>query len=187
MPTELPTTTFAVLGLLSFRPLSGYETVHFAEESIAHFWTIAKSQVYKELARLEDLGFVKGTDVRQERRPDKRTYRITPEGKKALIDWLHTSSSERDRIRSKFLVKVFFGHLLERERLEELIRDHGRRAHESLEEFRPATAHLGSNPDTVYMYSTALLGIRMLETISKWSADVLPVLRKASAKRRKAG
>lgn len=174
----LPTTSYAVLGLVSLGPRSGYETVRLADQSISNFWTIAKSQVYKELERLEALRFVHGTDVRQERRPDKRTYRITAAGRKALVDWLNSSPYEPDRIRSAFCVKVFFGHLVDQKLLSTMVAGHGESAAKHREAFRPLTAQLESSPQTFHMYATALLGQRILETIEIWSNDVIALMKR---------
>lgn len=72
-----PTTSFALLGLLVRSPMSGYDLASLVERSIANFWPVARSQVYGELARLDSLGYVRGSDVAQERLPDKRVYEIT--------------------------------------------------------------------------------------------------------------
>src|SRR6266511_3722518 len=79
--TALPTTAFAVLGLLSLRDLSGYELAAFADQSLAYFWPMHRSLVYRELRRLEDGGYVAGTEVAQDRVPDKRVYRLTERGR----------------------------------------------------------------------------------------------------------
>lgn len=187
---KLPTTSYAVLGLLSIGPRSGYDTVRFAEASIAHFWTIAKSQVYKELARLEELGYVRGIDVHQERLPDKRTYEITRPGREELTRWLNDDLHEPDRMRSAFLVKVFFGHLIDHKRLKELIEAHGQQVEDYLDDFfRPTVAMLAGGSETTYMHATALLGMRISETISQWAKDVVanfskkPVTSKRRTKR----
>src|SRR6266511_1189113 len=79
--TALPTTAFAVLGLLSLRDLSGYELAAFADQSLAYFWPMHRSLVYRELRRLEDGGYIAGTAVAQDRVPDKRVYRLTERGR----------------------------------------------------------------------------------------------------------
>jgi DNA-binding PadR family transcriptional regulator len=71
---DLPTTSYAVLGLLTFAPTSGYDLAIAADRSIANFWPISKSQVYSELRRLEKLGLVRSREVEQDKRPDKRVF-----------------------------------------------------------------------------------------------------------------
>src|SRR5207248_3704919 len=55
--TGLSTTEFAVLGLLSFGPRSGYELKKAAEAGVGYVWTAAKSHVYGVLPRLVEGGF----------------------------------------------------------------------------------------------------------------------------------
>ena len=108
----LPTTSFAVLGLLSFGEMSGYDLKGLADYSIANFfWSPARSQIYAELRRLTSLGFVTETEVRQERRPDKRIYRLTSDGRRALSEWLEIPEVEPDIFKSTFLLKIFLGRL----------------------------------------------------------------------------
>ena len=103
MPTKkLPTTSHAVLGILSISPMSGYELTQAAERSIANFWPISRSQVYTELARLEDLRLVRGTDVAQDGAPDKRVFEITPAGHETFAAWMATPGYEPDRMRLGF-------------------------------------------------------------------------------------
>ena len=94
--------TFVVLGLLAKRPGSGYDIVAFAERTISFFWPLSRSQLYAELARLEELGWASGTTVEQDRYPNKRVYTPTRAGMTALREWLcllYTSPSPRDRTR----------------------------------------------------------------------------------------
>ena len=56
---QLPTTAYAVLGLVSFGETSGYDLKQFADRSINYFfWSPATSQIYAELRRLKSLGYV---------------------------------------------------------------------------------------------------------------------------------
>ena len=84
----LPVTTYAVLGQLAAGPSSGYEIKARLEAGAAHFWHASYSQIYAELRRLTDLALVSEKHVRQDARPDKRVYTITPAGRMALRAWL---------------------------------------------------------------------------------------------------
>ncbi len=99
MATEeyLPTTSYVILGLLTFREMSGYDLKQLINKSITHFyWSPAKSQIYGELRRLESHGLVTMREVPQTLRPDKRLYQITPQGTEAMLKWLETSGVEAD-------------------------------------------------------------------------------------------
>jgi DNA-binding PadR family transcriptional regulator len=109
----LPTTSYVILGLLTFREMSGYDLKQLINMSITHFyWSPAKSQIYGELRRLESHGMVTMREVPQTLRPDKRLYQITPGGREAMLQWLQSSGVEPDSYKSALLLKVFFGHML---------------------------------------------------------------------------
>ena len=109
----LPTTSYVILGLLTFREMSGYDLKQLINKSITHFyWSPAKSQIYGELRRLESHGLVTMREVPQTLRPDKRLYQITPEGTEAMLQWLRSSGVEPDSYKSARLLKTFFGHML---------------------------------------------------------------------------
>src|SRR5438445_5020889 len=90
--------------------MSGYDLHQAVSRSIAHFWPVSKTQVYAELARLEPLGLVEGTDIPQERLPDKRVFRLTEAGEQALDAWLGNGEIEDLQFRIPFLLKALFGH-----------------------------------------------------------------------------
>lgn len=129
----LPATTYAILGLLTFGETSGYDLIKLVEHSIAHFFfNPAKSQIYLKLRRLVEEGFATERAVEQTDRPDKRLFRITPKGERALRRWLEDPRVEHDSFTSPILLKVFFGHLAPRDTLARQIRDSNRQAKESL-------------------------------------------------------
>lgn len=82
---QLPVTSYVVLGLIGHKPGGGYSLATFAARSISHMWPITRSQVYAELPRLESLGLIAGTNVMQEKLPDKCTYELTDAGTDALL------------------------------------------------------------------------------------------------------
>jgi DNA-binding PadR family transcriptional regulator len=109
----LPTTSYVILGLLTFREMSGYDLKQLINKSITHFyWSPAKSQIYGELRRLESHGLVTMREVPQTLRPHTRLYQITPEGTEAMLQWLRSSGVEPDSYKSALLLKMFFGHML---------------------------------------------------------------------------
>ncbi len=70
----------AVLAALSTEPGSGYELSKRFDASVANFWPASAQQIYRELDRLEGEGLVRARTVHQQKRPDKRVFRITPAG-----------------------------------------------------------------------------------------------------------
>lgn len=125
MVSELPETTYAVLGLVDKLPgSSGYELVAVADRSFAHFWPISQTLLYKELNRLAELGWVVASRVEQARSPTKSVYRSTPSGREALAGWLATTSQHTESFRSSFLLRFFLAHLMSARHLHALLGDY---------------------------------------------------------------
>lgn len=169
---DLPTTSYAVLGLLSLAPMSGYDLAQAADRSIANFWPISKSQVYSELGRLDDLGLVRGVEVSQEKLPDKRRYEITEAGAEVLDAWLVEPGWEPDRHRVGFLVKMFFGHRLAPDRMLGLLDEYRAEAVRYRDYLREVVDALAEVPEAVYQRATALLGLRGTEATIRWADEV---------------
>ena len=56
---RLSLTEYAVLGLLTFGPASGYELDGLAGRSLVYFWRPAKSKIYAVLPRLVEQGLAR--------------------------------------------------------------------------------------------------------------------------------
>src|SRR3712207_1029788 len=83
----MTTLGFAVLGLLAREPLSGYDVTQRMKGRVGFFWGAGHSQIYPELARLEEGGFVTHSVVEQRERPDKKVFEITAAGIDRLKEW----------------------------------------------------------------------------------------------------
>src|SRR5437870_5625902 len=103
----LTTTEVAILGVLTWGPLSGYDLKKAIDSSVGYFWGPAKSQIYAVLPRLEDAGFATTRKVPQSHRPDKTIYRITPAGRAALKSWIEDTPPPPDPDRNPLLLKIF--------------------------------------------------------------------------------
>lgn len=169
---ELTTTSHAVMALLSFAPMSGYQLARAAERSISRFWPISKPQVYSELARLEERGLVEGNHVAQEKLPDKRVFRLTAAGERALDEWAAELGFPASRFRVPFLVKVLVGHRVPAERMRELLDGYGRVAREEHEQLAELDARLADNPDAAFARATVLFGLRVSAAIAAWAEEV---------------
>ncbi len=114
MNTNLPTTGYIVLGLLSFgTELSGYGIRKEAENLKYFYWSPAQSQIYRELRRLQELDLVTCRDVKQESKPDKQLFRITERGIDTFKYWLVHEQLPPTVIKHPVLLKLFFAHMVE--------------------------------------------------------------------------
>jgi len=98
-----------LLGLLGYESRTGYELTKIFEDSLNNFWHAQSSQIYRELNRMEEKGWVTSQSVIQDKRPNKRVYSITIDGRKAFTEWLHESAPLFENSHEPMLMRVFFG------------------------------------------------------------------------------
>ncbi len=106
------TTTLVVLGLVALQPGSGYDLARLAERSVGYLWAPSRSQIYKVLPRLVAHRLAIAKTVRQQNRPDKAVYAITPAGRRALRRWLSQVEEEPSGSANLFALKLFFCDLV---------------------------------------------------------------------------
>jgi len=83
-----------LLGLINYKPMTGYELNKEFSESLGNFWQVKSQQIYKELDAMEEGGWLISERVIQSEKPNKRVYSITEKGKAEFLNWL--SSPEAD-------------------------------------------------------------------------------------------
>jgi len=103
---EMTSTDFALLGLLTLKPMSGYELRRLIAQSIGHFWGESYGQLYPSLKRLESAGMATKRAESGTKR-DKFVYSITAKGRERLQDWLALPPKAQPP-RSELLLKLFF-------------------------------------------------------------------------------
>jgi len=99
----------ALLGLLNDRPMAGYDLKRIFDDTIGFFWAAQMSQIYRELNKLEKKGLVKSEVEPQEKRPDRKVYHLTKEGRETFLRWLNKFPDQLSQAsRSRFLMRIFF-------------------------------------------------------------------------------
>lgn len=102
------TSEYALLGLLTMGPASGYDLRRKTEQQIGHFWNESYASIYPMLKRLLGRGWVERRQVEQSDKPDKWVYSITDAGREAFRLWLSEEISPIPP-RNILLMKVYFG------------------------------------------------------------------------------
>ena len=116
---RLTTTSYAILGLLAVRPWSTYELTRQMDRGLGRIWPRARSKLYEEPRKLVAHGLAVARDEQRGRRA-RTVYAITPEGRRALADWLRTPG-EGPVLEFEQLLKVWFAeHGTRRDALEQL-------------------------------------------------------------------
>jgi PadR family transcriptional regulator AphA len=175
MPSTRSSTEYAVLGLLTLKPMSGYEMRQLVAQSIGHFWGESYGQLYPSLKRLVSAGLVtKKTDSASKR--DKHVYSITDQGRDELAKWLSEAPKPQPR-RSELLLKLFFLS----PQMAEISGEHVTRARDrAIDDLR----HLGyveekirsehaDHPQLQQWLYTLSFGRHRAEAVVRWADEVL--------------
>lgn len=110
----------AILAAISSKPRTGYDLGKKIDGSIGFFWSATHQQIYKELKDLELEGWVTYRDIHQTEKPDKKIYRITTQGLKALKTWIR-EETVLPPTKDSLLIKIFAGKLVEPQILIEVL------------------------------------------------------------------
>jgi DNA-binding PadR family transcriptional regulator len=109
---------YAILGLLSYKSMTGYNLKKMFDQSISNFWAASLSQIYRELGTLESKGYLTSVIEQQNDRPDKRIYSITGTGRTAFKEWITNFPQKLSKEnRDEFSLRIFFGSNLSKEEL----------------------------------------------------------------------
>ena len=101
---------FAILGIVNYKPMTGYDLNKLFLSSANYFWHAQISQIYKELSTLCDMGYVSYSEEAQSGKPDRKIYCVTELGKTALAEWLETDHNlQMFQIKSPLLIKIMLG------------------------------------------------------------------------------
>lgn len=93
----------ALLTSLLEKPSSGLELARRFDRSIGYFWPASHQQIYRELGRLEEAGWVESTE--EGGRGRRRLYRVLPAGHEELRRWVEESADPRP-LRDELMVRL---------------------------------------------------------------------------------
>ncbi len=109
-PPHLTSTSYLVLGLIEREgPSTPYELKRHVAATIGHFWSFPHALLYKEPARLVELGLL--TEQREANGRRRRLFTITGRGRAAIRAWLATPAREPTELRDAGLLQLFFADL----------------------------------------------------------------------------
>lgn len=100
----------AIMTALLEDELSGYDLMRRFQTSLGFFWEASHQQIYQELRKLSERGWLAATAVAQAGRPDKVVYALTEAGRDALTTWIHADSQRRASKDDLFVKLYSIGH-----------------------------------------------------------------------------
>lgn len=86
------------------RPSSGLELARRFDKSIGYFWHATHQQIYRELGRLEEAGWIESLEPAATR-GRQRAYRVLDAGREELRRWT-AESSERRPMRDELMLRI---------------------------------------------------------------------------------
>jgi DNA-binding PadR family transcriptional regulator len=110
----------AILAVLANRSCSGYDLAKQFDGSVGFFWHATHQQIYRELTKLEESGWVDLEVMRQDGKPDRKCYSINPAGTAHLREWIAQPAALQST-KDELLIKLFVGHLVPSETLIQLL------------------------------------------------------------------
>lgn len=178
---ELPLnpTSASLLGLLHHGPMTGWDLVSTAQTAIGDFWSLTRSQVYRELAAMTADGLL---TAGERGRRDARPYALTDTGRAAFAAWLDRGP-DAETIRFPLLLTVLFGRHLPPGRLAAILAERrgvhaARAAH--YEEVDKA-AHDAPGPPDPYAMAVLDFGHHYERAVLDWFATLPSELTAAPA------
>jgi DNA-binding PadR family transcriptional regulator len=166
--TNLNSTAAALLGLLHEGPMTGGELVAAAKERMEPFWSVTRSQVYRELPGLAEAGYV---------RPGKlgpraaQPYTITAAGKRAFRSWL-AEEPGADHSRNPLVLRVSFGAHHQPAAVAKLVDEARGRHQEALALNRSRVTQLKRQGGDPFQLATAEFGVAYERALLRWLETV---------------
>lgn len=119
-----------LLALLEQEPAHGYTLKQRYDDRFARLRPLAFGQVYAALSRFESKGWAQVSDVEVVDGPERKRYRITPDGVQVVSEWVYTPQLPTEFVMSNLYTRVSVAlssgraadDVLDRQRVEHLAR-----------------------------------------------------------------
>jgi DNA-binding PadR family transcriptional regulator len=125
----------ALLTSLIEKSSSGFDLARRFDKSIGYFWHATHQQIYRELARMETLGWIESHPARDAGKTRKREYCVLPAGSEELLRWSAELTPPVD-FRDAMLVKLRAAAALPGGDLRDEVRRHIALHQEKLKHYR---------------------------------------------------
>ncbi len=171
-----------LLGLLSYKPMTGYEIKQLFDCSIQHFWNAHISQIYRELTRMDEKGWIVHHTQEQTSKPDKKIYSITDTGSAEFMKWLQDFPADFEKVeRNEFLVRIFFASRIDKAALTYELKRYIRKAQEQLDKYKNIGTEIqteseNGEKDAFFWRMTLRRGILSTEAAIKWAEECLQLI-----------
>jgi len=161
----------ALIGLLAEQPASGWDLTRRFEDLLGTVWPAGHPQIYGELRKLQDAGFI---EIESEGPRRRKTYRATESGVEEVRRWLTCVEVDHTLRLEPVLRSVFFCLMTPGELAAHLEKE-AAFYHDLAQKYRELGAakdrgEYGDTPQTRSIRIAAEAGIRLHQALGDWAA-----------------
>jgi DNA-binding PadR family transcriptional regulator len=168
-------TQYAILGILSIAPGSGYDIKKYCDTVISNVWHENFGHIYPVLKSLLTAGLIRETAAARDSR--KKVYEITDAGWETFLIWLREPAHYAP-VRSEFMLKFLFSNTLPRENIRQMIAEYKIRHEEHYKSFTKMEEDLAHSPQIIspdrrpYVQATLRYGLKSSKAALEWCDEV---------------
>ncbi len=180
-------TRYALLGMLTYQPMSGYDMKRMSDHSISHFWNENYGNIYPVLKKMKSESLVTMSKEEREGSPARKVYTITDTGRGEFSKWM-AAPPEPGILREELLLQIFFGQWTSPDVIKEKIKAEDKRCKDIITDLEGIRAHLESGTDireapkeirsvfvqgTPYWKHTVEFGLHYYSGIRDWCKETI--------------
>lgn len=162
------------------KPSSGYDLARRFDKSMGFFWSATHQQIYRELKRMEQAGWIDSEAAEDAGKTKKRTYSVLPAGRKELEAWVQLQSEPfvlRDESMVRLRAEAILGPLGMQQEMQRHLAHHQERLQTYMAIAQRDLSHPqhGSRERQI-QHRILQLGIDTEQTWIKWTTETIQLL-----------
>lgn len=175
---------YAILGILSLSPSTGYDIKKYSDSVLASFWNENFGHIYPTLKTMLGEGMIEIVDRAASTK--KIRYGITEKGRREFGVWL-AEDTEQQPIRSEFLLKLLFSSSQPRESVVATLQAHRARHTAQIAAYQGMQSKLAqgipevSRERSVFLNAVLRRGILSSEAVVQWCDETIAELGQGEA------
>jgi len=184
------TTTESLLGMLTLRPMSGYDLRQLMESATSNFWSESFGQIYPALKKLADEGLAEVDTQQPNGERLRKVYKLTPAGRARARQWLASPCAQQVP-REELLLKLFFGDKAPRGSMRAAVERRKAKVEADLARYAEIAKDIDSKLPThagaPYWRMTLNFGIAQANAVLTWCDQTLAELDSIETKHKSGG
>ena len=184
---QLMALSHAIMTALIEDEMSGYDLARAFDNSLGFFWHASHQQIYRELRRLTEQGFLRFRTEEQRGRPDRKLYALTEDGRESLDNWvLEADRGRAQESKDELFIKLYNLSSGNSAHLRELLQERREAMMQRLYLYERIRRRHYDDPDALPLrrrgvYLALLAGIMQGEAYLAWCDSALDVLARGAA------